>query len=72
MCYKSLDCKGTSGSMSLRGSSLAGIVKEMVKGISGKIDTTQGVLKMKVVYAVHFFVLIDNVLGRLWPANSLS
>lgn len=54
MCYKSLDCEGTSGSTSLRGSSLAGIIKEMVKGISGKIVTTQGVLKMKVVYAVHF------------------
>lgn len=38
----------------MRGSSLAGIIKEMVKGISGKIVTTQGVLKMKVVYAVHF------------------
>lgn len=37
----------------MRGSSLAGIIKEIVKGILGKIDTTQGVLKMEMVYAIH-------------------
>lgn len=40
--------------MSLKGSSLAGIIKEIVKGISGKIDAATGVFRMEVVYAVHF------------------
>lgn len=54
MFYKSQNCKGISGSTSVRGRSLAGIKKKIVKGISGKIGATPGVLKMEVVYAVHF------------------
>lgn len=51
---KSLNCTGISGSRSLQGTSPAGILKEMVKCISGKIGTTQGVLKMEVIYAIYF------------------
>lgn len=40
----------------MRGSSLAGFIKGIVKGISGKIDIPQGVFKMEVVYAVHILL----------------
>lgn len=64
------------GSSSLWGSSLAGIRKETVKCISGKINTRQGVLQMEVGYTVHFVLWLtifwEDCGLQTHPANIIA